>query len=262
MAKRFTDTDKWKRPWFRQLPLKAKSAWFYVLDNCDHAGVWPADFELLSFQLGVEITREEFEGWFGDKAVRYGDKYSFPSFVEFQYGELNPHNNAHKSVIHVLEKLAPAQPLKSPSQGAQDKDKDKDQDQEKGGVGENKIPFEPTQLKPPSKLPPSEFVHDAQPLDASELDLCYQAWLETLAFYKAGRAKLLPAEQLEIVRTTQRQGNATAVLYALRGARYEPKTEKFNPADFLKINRILAPEQFNRFMNLGIQAEHKKAGGS
>lgn len=94
------------------------------------------------------------------------------------------------------------------------------------------------------------------------IEECYAAWLDTLAFYKAGRPQLSPQEQLEIVRATQRQGSAKAVLYALHGARYEPKSEKFNPADFLKIERILDPKNINRFLNLGIQAEHKKAGGS
>lgn len=108
----------------------------------------------------------------------------------------------------------------------------------------------------------SPLVAERKPLGEQKetLEQCYHAWLETLAFYKAARPQLSPAEQLEIVRATQRQGTAKAVLYALRGARYEPKGETFNPADFLRIERILDPKQINRFMNLGIQAEHKKAG--
>lgn len=91
------------------------------------------------------------------------------------------------------------------------------------------------------------------------IEACYAAWLETLAFYKAARPQLSPAEQLKIVQAVQRQGSAKAVLYALRGARYEPKGETFDPAQFLKISRVLDVESFDRFMNLGIRAEHKKA---
>lgn len=152
MSKRFTDTDKWKRPWFSDLEFKAKLVWFYVLDNCDHRGVWYADFKLLSFQVGFKITREQFEDWFCDKVRPFADKFFIPSFVEFQYGELNPGNNAHKSVIKLLEELSTFESTKesetgqkegaeeglgSPPPGAQDKeeDKDKDKDNFERGVG-------------------------------------------------------------------------------------------------------------------------------
>lgn len=132
MAKRFTDTDKWKREWFTDLPLKAKMVWIYVLDNCDHCGVWHTNFKLMSFQLGESVSATEFDNWFGTKARRIEDnKYFIPSFVEFQYGELNSGNNAHKAVIELIKKIGPQEPLISPSGGAQDKDKDQDKDQDK-----------------------------------------------------------------------------------------------------------------------------------
>ena len=39
MAKRFTDTDKWKKGFIRNLPTKYKLLWLYILDDCNHAGV-------------------------------------------------------------------------------------------------------------------------------------------------------------------------------------------------------------------------------
>jgi hypothetical protein len=105
VAKRFTDTDKWKRPWFRQLPFKAKLIWFYVLDNCDHCGVWPVDFELMGFQTGMKVTAQEFSCWFDGKFKSIGDdKFFFPSFVTFQQGSLTSAKNAHKPIIAFLEK--------------------------------------------------------------------------------------------------------------------------------------------------------------
>lgn len=140
MAKRFTDTDKWKREWFSELDLRGKLVWFYILDQCDHRGVWFSNFKLLSLQVGFKVTKEMFELWFGAKVRLFEvDKYFIPSFVEFQYGKLNPGNNAHKSVIELIEKLGPQEPLKSPSGGAQDKDTDKDKDKEnvlRGGMGQ------------------------------------------------------------------------------------------------------------------------------
>ncbi len=135
MAKRFTDTDKWKRAWFCELDVKAKLVWFYVLDQCDHRGVWFENFSLMAAQLGFRVSRQQFLNWFGAKIRPFdNDKYFIPSFVDFQYGKLNPGNNAHKSVIELVEKLAPHEDLRSPSGGAQDKEKDTDKDKDKESV--------------------------------------------------------------------------------------------------------------------------------
>lgn len=139
MAKRFTDTDKWRKPWFRSLNGRAKMVWIYLTDNCDHAGFWPAAFDLLSQDLGFDVSMSDFEKWFGDRVQKYGDKYLVVDFIEFQYGVLNPQNRVHKSVLSRFEREG-VKPLASPLQGAKDKDKDKDKDKE-GGAGET----EPTQ---------------------------------------------------------------------------------------------------------------------
>jgi len=131
MAKRFTDSDKWKRPFFNKLSNEAKLAWFYLLDNCDSSGVWHCDYGLMSYQLNFEASKEDLIRWFGDKVFFMDeDKIFIQSFVEFQYGELNPANNAHKPVIKIAQKISKIKPLKSPLLGAQDKDKDKDKDKE------------------------------------------------------------------------------------------------------------------------------------
>lgn len=140
MAKRFTDTDKWKREWFCDLDHKAKIVWIYLLDQCDHRGVWFRNFKLMSDQLGFKVSGDNLDHWFGSKLRHFDDdKYFIPSFVDFQYGKLNPENNAHKSVIELvqfIEKLGPQEDQNRPTLGAQDKDKDKDKGI-KGGVGGN-----------------------------------------------------------------------------------------------------------------------------
>ena len=35
MAKRFTDTDKWKKGFIKRLPAKYKLLWLYILDDCN-----------------------------------------------------------------------------------------------------------------------------------------------------------------------------------------------------------------------------------
>ncbi len=126
MSKRFTDTEKWSHSWFRKLLPELKCVWFYLLDKCNHAGIWIADFEAVSFHVGKEIVESDLEH-FGEKLYKFdGDKYFITSFIDFQYGELNPENRAHKSVLTILEKQGLLKTLRSPLKGAKDKDKDKD----------------------------------------------------------------------------------------------------------------------------------------
>ena len=105
MAKRFTETGKWKKKWIRQLDPKYKLFWFYLLDNCDHAGVFDADIESASFHIGLEYTEKEILKIFNRKIIPFKkDKWFIPKFVEYQYGELNENNRAHLSVINILNK--------------------------------------------------------------------------------------------------------------------------------------------------------------
>lgn len=161
VAKRFTDTTKWSRKNYRLLSPKLKCAWTYVTDNCDHAGIWHPDFELMSFQIGEDVSREEFFNAFGEQIMELPNgALFFPKFLLFQYGEkLSPTNNTHKAAIEAIRRYGVVQsyvsievvsePLPSPSQGpkqilltgsagAQDKDQDQDTDLKKGkgGAGE------------------------------------------------------------------------------------------------------------------------------
>ena len=88
MAKRFTDTHKWRNPWFRDLSDKAKLVWVYLCDECDHSGIWKADFALASFQLNFKVTHQQLLLWFDNKIHFFGeDKILVVQFFEFQYGQ-------------------------------------------------------------------------------------------------------------------------------------------------------------------------------
>lgn len=138
MAKRFTDTGKWDKLWIRKLSPELKLLWVYLLDKCDHAGIWEADIDLAKFQLGITIDQDEAIKVFNGRVVPLsgGEKWFIPKFIEFQYGDLNPENRVHKSVIEILERngiQGPYKPLTRGSQGCKDKDKDKDKDMDKVG---------------------------------------------------------------------------------------------------------------------------------
>lgn len=129
MAKRFTDTQKWSKGSFQNLSPKMKLVWLYLCDSCDHAGVWDINLPLLIFQTGYKITIEELEKNLSKWIVISGDKIIIESFISFQYGDLNPGNKVHLSVLKRLEKLAPTKGLASPCQGAKDKDKEKEKEE-------------------------------------------------------------------------------------------------------------------------------------
>jgi hypothetical protein len=152
MAKRFTEASKWMDGWFRKLPPKLKLGWFYLLDNCDPAGVVDLDTELADFQIGEPIDWDALIKAAGGRVERIrGDKLWLSRFVAFQYGKLSELCKAHRPVYASLEKhgllervlKGLANPLENPLDTLKDKDKDKDKEKEKdleGGVGETLDP--------------------------------------------------------------------------------------------------------------------------
>lgn len=141
MAKRFTDTGKWDQAWFRKLSPKMKCAWMVLCDRCDHAGIWEIDLETLSHFIGDDVSMDELNQFFGDKIQHLSaSKLLIKAFIDFQYGDLNPANRVHLSIINRLKKEGASKPLISPLLGAKDKeeDKDKDKDLERGSGGKQK----------------------------------------------------------------------------------------------------------------------------
>src|SRR3990167_6646171 len=69
MSKRFTDTDKWKRPWFRELPETYRLFWIYLCDSCDHSGIWYVDFALASFMIGSPVDPAKSKEFLGKQIV-------------------------------------------------------------------------------------------------------------------------------------------------------------------------------------------------
>lgn len=149
MGKRFTATEKWTDRWFRALPSDQKLGWFYLLDNCDQAGVIDLDRELADFQVGTPVDWDalflaagpRIEGLAKGKAYLTG-------FISYQYGTLSSDCNAHKPVFSSLKKhgldLRVLEGYPKGSQRVQDKDKDKDKDKEGGSGGKPKRFIRPT----------------------------------------------------------------------------------------------------------------------
>jgi hypothetical protein len=141
MAKRFTDSAKWDDPWFAELPSKYKLFYLYLLDECDHAGVWKVNFRKAQFMVGESLEQSEVRRFMSDRIHVIDEAYWHVSkFIKFQYGMLR-NDRMSLSALAILEKHgltdvientkeAPSKPLSSPFVGVKDKDKDKDMDKD------------------------------------------------------------------------------------------------------------------------------------
>jgi len=158
--KRFTDTEKWSDPWYRELQPKMKSLWGYMWDRCNSAGVWIPDFKLASFCVGETILEDEAWAVLCGRVTKVTAGWFINEFIEFQYGNLDPKCRPHASVLALLEKLRIGYPKGIHTL----KDKEKDQEKDKvrtGGIAKGgfakptmaemelhaaKIGFPPTEL--------------------------------------------------------------------------------------------------------------------
>lgn len=128
MAKRFIDTDIFKKRFVRGLPSVYKLFWVYLFCECDNAGIWEVDIEVAGLYCGQELTQEEIAAAFQGKIHFFNDgaKAFIPEFIESQYGDgLNRNNPAHKGVLQKIEKYnlqsiltEGIKPLESPFKGA------------------------------------------------------------------------------------------------------------------------------------------------
>lgn len=154
MAKRFTDTNKYKKPFIRNLPAAYKLLWDFLYHDCDHAGVWIVDFAVAQMYIGTDapIKKEKAIELFNSDEVRIVEidnnkKWFIPSFLEFQYGRLSEKNRAHINVISILKKFDLLnkdltlknfpKPLTSPLQGAKEQEQEVEQEQEMDMEQEN-----------------------------------------------------------------------------------------------------------------------------
>ncbi len=152
MAKRLTDTDKWKDEWYLQLSNDDKIVWQWLLDNCNHAGILKRNVSLLNLMCGVKYTEAEVIEKMDTRLIVINNSWFIPKFIKFQYTTLLSGKPVIISVVKELflgrcvEIMAQfgndytiiSKSFDNHCQMIKDKDKDKSKDKDKGGVGENK----------------------------------------------------------------------------------------------------------------------------
>jgi hypothetical protein len=102
MSKRFTDTEKWKDDWFLSLTNDEKVAWFWLLDNCNHAGICKPSIGLLNFMCRTKYTEDELIKIMDGRLIKFEGFWFIPKFLKFQYGTLVSNMPAVKSVVKEL----------------------------------------------------------------------------------------------------------------------------------------------------------------
>lgn len=156
MAKRFTDTDKWKDEWYTELSNDYKVIWQYLLDTCDNAGIYKRNIKLLNVMCNTNVSESDILRIFKDRVTAISeDKWIINKFCVFQYGA-DFLQSKNKAVISAVNKLIESNLYESstntisipylsstntlsipyqysidtPKEQEQDKDKAKEQEQE------------------------------------------------------------------------------------------------------------------------------------
>lgn len=145
MAKRFTETNIWTEDWFMGLPNEYKLFWFYLKDQCNHAGIWSPNLKLFQAIIGVNIDLNIALNYFNKDKNRIrileSGHWFIEDFFSFQYGNvLNLGNRVHQSIHFLLLKeninLTSIRGLIDLKDGVKDKDKDKN-----SFLGKSENPF-------------------------------------------------------------------------------------------------------------------------
>ena len=254
MAKRFTDTRKRRKVWYRKLSPTLKVAWDTLCDECDEAGIWEADFDMLSLLVGAPVSERDVMAAFGDKLLKISDdKIMILGFIPFQYGKLSESCKPHQKVIKRLKNLNLWKGyLERVSDTLKDTLKDTLEEEEEEEEGESEGETVPQHCELSANSDASELTHGdnadfrdcisdpkngfvSKGISKADIDRCVEEWGVTLRHFKNPKNPILDA--LEIGRLI-RQNGSEKTRAAIAGQRDEPKNSDFDPAKHLSIYRF------------------------
>lgn len=112
--------ERWKDPWYKNLPPLYRNLWDYIYDDSNYAGIWIVDVEVASVRIDKEnpIDTEKALKLFNEfdhiqriYVIDQGRKWWMPSKIYIQNQAANPKgkvsenaSNVHKSLIQSLNK--------------------------------------------------------------------------------------------------------------------------------------------------------------
>lgn len=154
MAKRFTDTEKWKDDWYLSLSNDYKIVWQWLLDNCNHAGICKKNIRLLNFMCNTDITENQMIEIMDDRVLAIKNFWFIPKFLKFQYSSLGNNRPVINSVRIELDKNNLSAMVTELFGNdyliikEKEKEKDKDKRKDKGQIAKNQNFEENGEFKP------------------------------------------------------------------------------------------------------------------
>lgn len=102
--KRFTETEKWRDPWFQKLDTQTRTLWLWLCDRVDNAGVVDICWPICNAETGGNFSEADMQ-LLGEKVERLETgKWWIPKFVHFQFGDLSAESKVHQSIEKLLSK--------------------------------------------------------------------------------------------------------------------------------------------------------------
>lgn len=103
MSKRFSATEIWDEDWFLDMPNEYKLLWYFMLANCDFAGIYRVNLRTFRGLVEVSVTSERALVYFnaGKQRIRVlkENLWLIEDFFVFQYGPtFNINNKLHESI--------------------------------------------------------------------------------------------------------------------------------------------------------------------
>lgn len=139
--KRFTETEKWRDPWFQKLSIENRTLWLWLCDRVDNSGVIDICWPICNAETSGSFSEASMEE-LGDKVERLSNgKWWLPGFTQFQVGKLSDHCKPHIYIINLLKKhnlldrvsVRVCNTLKE-----KDKEKEKEKEKDKEWTKQNK----------------------------------------------------------------------------------------------------------------------------
>lgn len=107
--KRFVDTEKFRKGFYRNLPAPYKLLWEYLICECDTIGLWTIEEDVAAIRIGkdVKVDFDRALELFNQGKVRVipvteGKKWFLKDFITFQYGAITKKHTMYKKIVQSL----------------------------------------------------------------------------------------------------------------------------------------------------------------